>query len=58
MISLDKLSGYERERQEVIDNTLALLKGKPAIMSCFTAIAERANHQLSKRLQMNIVHKD
>lgn len=29
-ISLDKLSGYERERQEVIDNTLALLKGKPA----------------------------
>ena len=29
-ISLDQLSGYERERQEVIDNTLALLKGKPA----------------------------
>ncbi len=29
-ISLDRLSGYERERQEVIDNTLALLKGKPA----------------------------
>lgn len=29
-ISLSELSGYERERQEVIDNTLALLKGKPA----------------------------
>lgn len=29
-ISLKQLSGYERERQEVIDNTLALLKGKPA----------------------------
>lgn len=29
-ISLSQLSGYERERQEVIDNTLALLKGKPA----------------------------
>lgn len=29
-ISLDKLSGYERERGEVIDNTLALLAGKPA----------------------------
>ncbi len=29
-ITLDKLSGYERERGEVIDNTLALLAGKPA----------------------------
>ncbi len=29
-ITLDKLSGYKRERGEVIDNTLALLKGKPA----------------------------
>ena len=29
-ISLSQLSGYERERQEVIDNTLALLKDKPA----------------------------
>ena len=29
-ISLNQLSGYERERQEVIDNTLALLKDKPA----------------------------
>jgi hypothetical protein len=29
-ITLSKLSGYERERQEVIDNTLALLSGKPA----------------------------
>jgi hypothetical protein len=29
-ISLSKLSGYERERGEVIDNTLALLSGKPA----------------------------
>ncbi len=29
-IRLSQLSGYERERQEVIDNTLALLKGKPA----------------------------
>lgn len=27
---LSQLSGYERERQQVIDNTLALLKGKPA----------------------------
>ncbi len=27
---LSQLSGYERERQEVIDNTLALIKGKPA----------------------------
>lgn len=29
-ISLNQLSGYERERQEVIDNTLALLRDKPA----------------------------
>lgn len=29
-ISLKQLSGYERERQEVIDNTLALINGKPA----------------------------
>lgn len=29
-ISLSQLSGYERERGEVIDNTLALLTGKPA----------------------------
>lgn len=29
-ISLSRLSGYERERKEVIDNTLALLAGKPA----------------------------
>ena len=29
-ISLSQLSGYERERGEVIDNTLALLAGKPA----------------------------
>ncbi|WP_124100993.1 ATP-binding protein [Ruminococcus sp. Marseille-P6503] len=29
-IRLSQLSGYERERKEVIDNTLALLKGKPA----------------------------
>lgn len=29
-ISLSRLSGYERERGEVIDNTLALLAGKPA----------------------------
>lgn len=29
-IRLSQLSGYERERSEVIDNTLALLKGKPA----------------------------
>lgn len=29
-ISLKQLSGYERERKEVIDNTVALLKGKPA----------------------------
>lgn len=29
-ISLSQLSGYERERGEVIDNTLALLVGKPA----------------------------
>lgn len=29
-ISLKRLSGYERERQEVIDNTLALINGKPA----------------------------
>lgn len=29
-ISLKQLSGYERERQEVIDNTVALIKGKPA----------------------------
>lgn len=29
-IKLSQLSGYERERQEVIDNTLALLKGRPA----------------------------
>lgn len=29
-ISLSQLSGYERERGEVIDNTLALLGGKPA----------------------------
>ena len=29
-ISLSQLSGYERERQEVIDNTLALLRDKPA----------------------------
>ncbi len=29
-IRLSQLSGYERERREVIDNTLALLKGKPA----------------------------
>lgn len=29
-ISLSQLSGYEEERQEVIDNTLALLSGKPA----------------------------
>ena len=29
-ISLSQLSGYESERQEVINNTLALLKGKPA----------------------------
>ncbi len=29
-IRLSQLSGYEQERQEVIDNTLALLRGKPA----------------------------
>lgn len=29
-IRLSQLSGYERERSEVIDNTLALLKGRPA----------------------------
>lgn len=29
-IKLSQLSGYERERGEVIDNTLALLKGRPA----------------------------
>ncbi len=29
-ITLDRLSGYEAERQEVIDNTLALLSGRPA----------------------------
>ncbi|MCD8096406.1 MAG: ATP-binding protein [Ruminococcus sp.] len=29
-ISLSQLYGYERERGEVIDNTLALLSGKPA----------------------------
>lgn len=29
-ISLSQLSGYERERGEVIANTMALLKGKPA----------------------------
>lgn len=29
-ISLSQLSGYNRERQEVIDNTRALLKGLPA----------------------------
>lgn len=29
-IKLSQLSGYERERGEVIENTLALLKGKPA----------------------------
>ena len=28
-IRLSQLSGYERERGEVIDNTMALLKGKP-----------------------------
>ena len=29
-ISLSQLSGYEEERKEVVDNTLALLSGKPA----------------------------
>ena len=29
-ISLSQLSGYKEERQEVIDNTLALLRGRPA----------------------------
>lgn len=29
-IRLSQLYGYERERKEVIDNTLALLRGKPA----------------------------
>jgi len=29
-IKLSQLSGYEDQRQQVIDNTLALLKGKPA----------------------------
>ena len=29
-ISLDRLSGYERERQEVMTIPFALLKGKPA----------------------------
>lgn len=29
-ISLDELGGYQRERQMVIDNTLALIEGRPA----------------------------
>lgn len=57
-IDMDTFTGYERQRSQVVNNTLSFIQGRAVTTVCFTVIRVQVKAQQSRQLQTSSARTD